>query len=127
MLNVDNYISISKPKILDKQLLQYELSISKNLKKYFQNSLFFVKYDVDIKNVEPSILQIPVISSISPVVWAAGGNIYVKDVDEIFLKSIIKIKKTFKTYYGDLAVVYIIADICRPDLLVEIEGKVILE
>ena len=37
------------------------------------------------------------------------------------------IKKTFKKHFGNLPVVYIIADICRPDLLVEIEGKVILE
>ncbi len=37
------------------------------------------------------------------------------------------IKKTFERYYDDLPVVYIIADICRDDLLVEIEGRVILE
>ncbi len=37
------------------------------------------------------------------------------------------IKRTFKSFYGNLPVVYIIADICRKDLLVEIEGKVILE
>ncbi|HSO88555.1 MAG TPA: hypothetical protein VLQ91_18525 [Draconibacterium sp.] len=37
------------------------------------------------------------------------------------------IKKTFRTHFGNLPVVYILADICRKDLLVEIEGKVILE
>ncbi len=37
------------------------------------------------------------------------------------------IKRTFKVHFGNLPVVYIIADICRSDLLVEIEGKVILE
>jgi len=37
------------------------------------------------------------------------------------------IKKTFKKHFGNLPVVYIIADICRNDLLVEIEGKVVLE
>lgn len=37
------------------------------------------------------------------------------------------IKKTFKRFYGNLPVVYIIADICRNDLLVEIEGKVIFK
>jgi enamine deaminase RidA (YjgF/YER057c/UK114 family) len=36
------------------------------------------------------------------------------------------IRKVFKTHFGNLPVVYIIADICRPELLVEIEGKVIL-
>lgn len=37
------------------------------------------------------------------------------------------IKKTIINHFGNLPVVYIIADICRTDLLVEIEGKVILE
>lgn len=37
------------------------------------------------------------------------------------------IKKVFKQYYGNLPVVYILADICRDDLLVEIEGKVVLK
>jgi hypothetical protein len=37
------------------------------------------------------------------------------------------IKETFESHYGNQPVVYIIADICRDDLLVEIEGKVILE
>jgi enamine deaminase RidA (YjgF/YER057c/UK114 family) len=36
------------------------------------------------------------------------------------------VKKTFQTIYGNLPVVYLIADICRDDLLVEIEGKIIL-
>jgi hypothetical protein len=38
-----------------------------------------------------------------------------------------EIRKSFKSHFGNLPVVYIIADICRKDLLVEIEGKVILE
>lgn len=37
-----------------------------------------------------------------------------------------KIRNVVKKVYGDLPVVYILADICRDDLLVEIEGKVIL-
>jgi hypothetical protein len=37
------------------------------------------------------------------------------------------VKRTFKRHFGKLPVVYIIADICRENLLVEIEGKVILK
>lgn len=37
------------------------------------------------------------------------------------------VRRTFKSFYGNLPVVFILADICRNDLLVEIEGKVILE
>lgn len=42
-------------------------------------------------------------------------------------KDFAAIKKTFKKHFGNLPVVYIVADICRYDLLVEVEGKVILK
>ena len=50
------------------------------------------------------------------------ARVYVK-----YRKDYSAIKKVFESHYGDQPVVYIIADICRDDLLVEIEGKVILE
>ncbi len=50
------------------------------------------------------------------------ARVYVKD-----RKDYGKIRSEVKKFYGDLPVVYILADICRDDLLVEIEGKVILE
>jgi len=37
------------------------------------------------------------------------------------------IKNTVERYFGNLSAVFILADICRDDLLVEIEGKVVLE
>jgi hypothetical protein len=50
------------------------------------------------------------------------ARVYVKNK-----KDFAEIRRTFKTHFGNLPVVYIVADICRKDLLVEIEGKVILE
>jgi enamine deaminase RidA (YjgF/YER057c/UK114 family) len=50
------------------------------------------------------------------------ARVYIKN-----RKDFAAIKKTFRMHFGNLPVVYIVADICRPDLLVEIEGKVILE
>lgn len=50
------------------------------------------------------------------------ARVYVKN-----RKDYAAIRKVVKQVFGDLPVVYILADICRDDLLVEIEGKVILE
>ena len=50
------------------------------------------------------------------------ARVYVKNRNDYS-----KIRNEVKKVYGDLPVVYILADICRDDLLVEIEGKVILE
>ncbi|WP_167619319.1 hypothetical protein [Maribellus sediminis] len=50
------------------------------------------------------------------------ARVYVKNRKDFSV-----IRKTFKAHFANLPVVYIIADICRKDLLVEIEGKVVLE
>jgi len=50
------------------------------------------------------------------------ARVYIKKPEDFA-----SIQRMCKKYYGDLPVVYIIADICRDELLVEIEGEVILE
>ncbi len=50
------------------------------------------------------------------------ARVYVK-----YRKDYPAIKEVFESHFGNQPVVYIIADICRNDLLVEIEGKIILE
>lgn len=80
--------------------------------------------EITIQNMQrlysPEVLSALTGDSLRPVYGHA--RVYIKNK-----KDFPAIKKAFKSYYGNLPVVYIIADICRDDLLVEIEGKVILE
>lgn len=80
--------------------------------------------EITIQNMQrlysPDVLSAVTGNSLRPVYGHA--RVYVKNK-----KDFPGIKKIFKSYYGNLPVVYIIADICRDDLLVEIEGKVILK
>ncbi len=50
------------------------------------------------------------------------ARVYIKNPEDFE-----SIQRICKMYYGDLPIVYIMADICRNELLVEIEGEVILE
>ncbi len=84
-----------------------------------------------IKQTETTIANIQKLYS-SKVLDIIGQNdlqakynharVYVKNRSDFAV-----IKKAFERHFGSLPVVYIIADICRKDLLVEIEGKVVLE
>ncbi len=80
--------------------------------------------DVTIQNIQrlysPEVLTGISDEKITPRYGHA--RVYIKD-----RRDFPAIKRSFKQFYGKLPVVYIIADICRDDLLVEIEGKVILE
>jgi enamine deaminase RidA (YjgF/YER057c/UK114 family) len=50
------------------------------------------------------------------------ARVYVKNREDFSV-----VRKVVKKHYGNLPVVYLVADICREELLVEIEGKVVLE
>ncbi len=80
--------------------------------------------EVTIQNMQKlySEAVLPKISGNSLRPKYGHARVYVKNRTDFAA-----IKKTFKNYYGSLPVVYLIADICREDLLVEIEGKVLLK
>jgi len=97
------YIRIEELKVLEKRLLQFRLSYSKGVQKYFLSDLFYVQYDRDISNVSESILYIPVISNVITVAWAIGADIYVKELDRTYLESLGKIKSVMKEWYPKLS------------------------
>ena len=80
--------------------------------------------EITVENIR-RLYSLPILQnlSIDELVPKYGhARVYVKNKKDFPI-----IKKAIKAHLGDLPVVYIIADICRDDLLVEIEGKVILE
>lgn len=80
--------------------------------------------EITIHNIQklysPEILEDLEVENLTPKY--SHARVYIKNRKDFGI-----IKKTIKSHFGDLPVAYIIADICRTDLLVEIEGKVILE
>lgn len=80
--------------------------------------------EITIENIKQlySKKELSKISTGNLVPKYGHARVYIKD-----RKDFSEIRRTFKSHFGNLPVVYIVADICRKDLLVEIEGKVILE
>jgi enamine deaminase RidA (YjgF/YER057c/UK114 family) len=80
--------------------------------------------EVTIQNIEKLYSEDVLVQigykSLRPVYGHA--RIYIKNRNDFR-----KIRKIFRSYYGNLPAVYLVADICREKLLVEIEGQVILE
>jgi len=91
-------IKISHIKALDNKL-KVELDISKKIAKYFLKNSFEVYYDKNIENVDESILSIPAVCATIQIAWASGADLYVEKLDETFLLSLPKIRKTFKEFF----------------------------
>ncbi len=80
-------------------LLKVSFECTGKIRRFFNNNVFFTEYDTTIENVPESILVIPFLSTVCPVAWACGADVYVKTVDEEFLESLGKVKKTLQKFY----------------------------
>jgi len=85
--------------MLGKKILLSHILCSKNLERYFQSKDFWVKYDVDITQVNEGILTIPVVLNIIGVAYVTGADIFVKALDSSFLTSLSKIQVILKKFY----------------------------
>jgi hypothetical protein len=81
--------------------LVFKLDYSKPLRKYFLGNTFFVQYDseVNVGDIDKSILVIPIISVVSPIAWAVGADIKVDTIDETYLHCLAKVRDVFKNFY----------------------------
>lgn len=65
---------------------------------------FWIKYsDIDLTLLDESILNIPVLSNIAPVIWAMDIDARIPVIDKNFYESLEKIKLIFKKMYPSLA------------------------
>jgi len=94
---MNEYIEVEKLSVQGGEVYA-SLSCSKRIKKYIVSD-FYAKYDVDIQSVDNSILCIPVVSNLITLGWVTGADIFVKELDEIYLKSLNVIKGVMKEMY----------------------------
>lgn len=90
-------INIDELKISDNRV-DFQLRVSKSLKRYFLKDNCYVQYDstLDLRNVEHSILYIPMLAMTAPIAWAVGAEVNVPKLDAAYLRSLAQVKGVFK-------------------------------
>ena len=73
-------------------------------KKQYLLENFFVKYDVDVEvdRLDYSIVTIPFILNVIPIVWLSGGEYSVESMDATLADSLEEIRKSFAVMYPNL-------------------------
>lgn len=99
LCNKEN-IRLNEIEIFENQLI-YKFSISEGLKKYFNTDKMFVKYsnDINLHEIPKSILVIPFISSILPLMWLTDSIMWVDEVDKTFYRALSRIKSGYQEIY----------------------------
>lgn len=90
--------------MLDKLMIHqnrvdYYFTPSKGLEKYFKHHILFVEYDVNISDVPESILVIPFVANMMPLLWLTDSILWIKDIDRTFYDAIPRIKYAYQEIY----------------------------
>ena len=91
----EKYIRIDNVSVNERKIV-FRFSCSRRLRKYFSSDSLYTEYDIELDNVNKSILTVPAVSVLIPIAWATGANLYVEELDETFLRSLEKIKAVMK-------------------------------
>lgn len=76
---------------------EYKLEGEEDFKKLFWLGEFFsVEYNENIENIPESILVIPLLCNILPIIWVNNGTIYLNQIDKTFYQAIKEIKKGYE-------------------------------
>jgi hypothetical protein len=97
-------ISIDELKISNNRIY-FPLHISRSLKPYLLNDNCYVQYDInlDLRQIDNSILYIPVIAAMTPIAWATGADINVPKLDAAYLRALTDVKDVFRDSYSNFS------------------------
>lgn len=83
----------------DGNIIMYDYAISSELAKYFENEQLSVEYYVSIETVPDSILAVPFVCNLLPIIWLTDSTLYLDELDFVFFQNIDKIKDGYCEMY----------------------------
>ena len=85
-------IVLNKIEIINKKTVKYHFSSKGKIKEYFLKNDFQIEYDFSLDSIPNSILCIPFISNVLPMLWINKGTLYIDEIDKTFYDEINNIK-----------------------------------
>lgn len=83
--------------------LEIGFSVSSGLSDFFLKNKMEINYSVDISQSEQSVLVIPFICNVLPIIWLTDSVLYVDEIDYDFYHCIDKVKNGYKEIYPYLS------------------------
>lgn len=78
------------------KLVCYKFEVSPGLKPFFTTDCLFVEYDRDMSEVPLSILSIPFVSSVIPLIWLTNSILWVHELDRTYYDSLKALRAAYQ-------------------------------
>jgi hypothetical protein len=83
--------------------VDYFFSTTGNLQKYFKaKNHMFLEYNFDITDIPSSILAIPFVSNVIPLMWISDSTIHINELDQSFYESLKPIKEAYQKMFPNV-------------------------
>lgn len=93
-----DYIRLDSIKKTGSRVL-YEYSVSETLKQCFTDKSFYVEYPAPIEMIPKSVLAVPFVCNVLPIIWLSDSELILDSLDEDFCRCIDEIKNAYKKMY----------------------------
>ena len=80
--------------------VDYHFEATGILKPYFSTDTMFIEYQEDMSMVPESILAAPFVANIIPLMWATNTVMWVKELDQTFYDSILRVHDAYQRLYS---------------------------
>ncbi|WP_226526477.1 peptidase [Metabacillus niabensis] len=108
--------------VVNRNRVDYFFSVTGNIQKYFksENHMFF-EYNYDITDIPKSILSIPFVSNVIPLIWITDSTIRIDQLDKSFFDCLNNIRDAYQDMFpniefkGSISVNKIVTNIYVPE------------
>ncbi len=80
--------------------VQYKFEARGKLTEYFNTDTMFIEYSSDVSDIPLSVMAIPFVASILPLMWLTDTVMWVEEIDRTFYDSIHRIKSAYQNLYN---------------------------
>lgn len=81
-------------------MVEFSFKARGKLKEFFTTDKMFIEYDEDISAVPKSILTIPFVAGILPLMWLTDTVMWVEELDRTFYDAIFRIQGAYQRLYN---------------------------
>lgn len=79
--------------------VEYSFRTSEDLKAYFTEDKMWIEYAVPVETVPKSILAIPFVANVLPIVWMTDSVLWIEKLDYTFYHALLRLKTAYQELY----------------------------
>lgn len=84
---------------VDNNVVSYKFEVSAELSKYFNSDTLWIEFDENLCDCPKSILTIPFVSIMLPIMWVTDSVLWVDDLDYTFYHATFFIQNAYQNLY----------------------------